>query len=104
MAIVSVIYPRGTGTRFDYDYYERSHLPFVAERWSEAGLTGAEALRGIAAPGGGDPPFYAIALIRFASLDALQAAMGGPHAGEIMGDIANFTDVDPVVQVNDLIG
>jgi hypothetical protein len=44
------------------------------------GLTGAEALRGTAAADGSEASFVAIALLRFASMDAFRAAMGGPHA------------------------
>lgn len=45
MITVSVIYPRAGGSRFDFDYYERTHLPMVAERWTGADLKGVEALR-----------------------------------------------------------
>ena len=104
MNILTVTYPRSEGGTFDYDYYEATHLPLVAEKWGNAGLKGAEALRGLAAPDGGPPAFFAIAMIRFESSDALKAAMGSPAAGQIIGDIPNFTNVQPVVQVNAEIG
>lgn len=104
MPTISVIYPRSEGATFDYGYYEQTHLPLVMERWGDAGLAGAEALRGIGAPDGSEAAFFAIALIRFHSLDQFQAAMTGEHAAEIMGDIANFTSVTPLVQVNERIG
>ena len=104
MPTVSVIYPRHEGATFDFNYYESTHLPLVAARWSGAGLTGAEAFKGTAAADGGDPPFFAIALIHFASADALQGAMGGADAAGIIGDIPNFTNVRPVIQVNEAIG
>ena len=104
MPTISVIYPRSEGATFDYDYYEATHLPLVVERWRDSGLTGAEALRGVAAPDGGEPAFFAIALIRFDTIDSFRAALGGEHAGEIMADIANFTGVTPVIQVNEPLG
>jgi len=104
MPSVSVIYPHAEGATFDFDYYERVHLPLVAKSWADAGLTGAEALRGAAGGDGGEPPFLAIALIRFDSMESFQAAMAGPHAAVIVGDIANFTNVQPVIQVNERIG
>lgn len=100
MTIVTVIYPRSEGATFDYDYYAATHLPLVTARWRDAGLQGVEALRGVAGADGGDAPFLAMAMIRFDSLASFQSAVGGPHAAEIMGDIANFTNVRPVVQVN----
>ena len=104
MPTVSVIYPRREGAAFDFDYYENTHLPLVATRWADAGLTGAQALRGTAAADGSEAPYIAIALLSFASDEALRAAMGGPHAGEIIADIGNFTNVQPVIQVNEAIG
>jgi uncharacterized protein (TIGR02118 family) len=104
MPTVSVIYPRSEGATFDFDYYRSTHLPLVAARWSGAGLTGAEALRGIANADGGEPLYFAIALIRFDSAETLRAAMGGADAADIIGDIPNFTNVQPVIQVNETIG
>jgi uncharacterized protein (TIGR02118 family) len=103
MATVSVIYPRQDGATFDFDYYENTHLPLVARLWADAGLTGGEALRGIAGPDGKDAPFLAIGLIQFESIDRFQAAMQGEHAAEVLGDIANFTNVQPILQVNERI-
>ena len=104
MPTVTVIYPRNEGATFDFDYYQHTHLRLVAARWGGAGLTRAEALRGTATPDGGEAPYLAIALLGFATPEDLQAAIGGPHAAEIVGDIANFTNVRPVIQVNERIG
>lgn len=101
---VSVIYPREEGARFDFDYYVGTHLPLVARKWGDAGLEGAEALRGTGTPEGGPAPFFAIALIRFGSLDAFRAAATGAAGAEIFRDIPNFTDVRPVVQLNEPLG
>src|SRR5262247_2178031 len=104
MTTVSVIYPREDGATFDFEYYERTHLPLVVSLWNAAGLTRAEALRGVAAGDGGEPPFIAIALISFESMAAFKSAMSGPHAAEIVNDVSNFTNVRPVIQVNESIG
>ena len=104
MTSLSVIYPRAADADFDFDYYERTHLPLVVERWRDAGLVEAKALRGVGALDGSDADFFAIALIRFDSAESLRAAVTGEHAAEIMGDIPNFTAVRPLVQVNETIG
>jgi uncharacterized protein (TIGR02118 family) len=104
MSTVTVVYPRAEGATFDFDYYEATHLPLVARRWGDAGLTGAKALRGVGAANGGPPAYLAIALISFDSAESLRAAMTGPHIGEIAGDIPNFTNVQPVIQINETIG
>lgn len=104
MPTISVIYPRSAGAKFDYEYYEQTHLPLVERCWRDAGLVGAEALRGISAVNGGEAVFFAIALISFESTELLRAAVTGEHAAEIMGDIANFTNTQPTLQVNERIG
>lgn len=103
MAIVTVSYPSGEGASFDFAYYKSKHLPLLFDRWGAEGLEDVEALRGVAGADGGEPPFLAQALLRFNSLGSLQAALGGEHIGEIMGDIPNFTNVQPHVQVNEPI-
>ena len=101
MATLSVVYPRSAGTRFDYDYYRTKHLPMVVERWANAGLEGGEALLGRSAVDGGEAPYFAIGIIHFDSAEAVQAALQGEHAPEVIGDIRNFTDVQPIIQVNE---
>lgn len=101
MATMSVVYPREPGGTFDYDYYQTKHMPLVGERWGAAGLTGGEALLGRAAPDGSEAPYFAIGIIHFESDEALKAAMNGEHASEVIGDIRNFTNVRPVIQVNE---
>lgn len=101
MASLSVVYPRAPGATFDYDYYRNTHLPLVGARWADTGLAGAEALLGASAPDGSEPPYFAIAILHFDSGESLRAAMNGEHAPEIIGDIRNFTDVQPVIQINE---
>jgi len=101
MVSLSVVYPRTPGANFDYDYYRTKHMPLVGQRWGGAGLAGGEALLGEATPDGSEPPYFAIGIIHFDSADALRAALEGEHAAEIIGDIHNFTDAEPVIQINE---
>ncbi len=97
--IVSVLYPAKSGGRFDLDYYMQKHIPLVKSRWGPLGLGRVEVLRCTGAPSGAGP-YQLIALLTFASPDAFQEA-AKQHAKEILGDIPNFTDVEPVVQFNE---
>ena len=36
------------------------------------------------------------------SVEAFQVGFG-PHAGEIMGDIPNYTDIAPVIQISEIV-
>lgn len=102
MVLVSVMYPAGAGSRFDMDYYLGHHMPLVRERWSPMGLHEAKVVKGTGTPDGGAPTYQVMALLSFDSVDAFKAA-ASTHGAEIFGDIPKFTDVQPVVQFNDVL-
>ena len=54
-------------------------------------------------PGGGPAAYHLIALLTFQSEQDFQRA-AQQHGKEVMGDIKNFTDAKPVVQLNEPIG
>lgn len=100
MILVSVMYP--TGAKFDTDYYLKTHMPLVKDRWGPHGLKSAQVLRGAAKPDGSPPDYQMIALLTFGSLDDFKAA-GKAHGREVFADIANFTDASAMVQINDIL-
>lgn len=91
MATLIVTYPLTPGSRFDVDYYVTRHMPLVREKWTRLGLVVARALL----PDQDAPPFAAIALLTFADRAAIEAALASPEAGDIFGDLPNFTDIAP---------
>jgi len=104
MIQVSVLYPaQPGGPRFDERYYVDRHIALVRQRWDGMGLSDVRLLRGVGTPDGGPAPFRVIALLTFSSVEALQKAVAA-HGAEVFGDIPNFTDVKPVVQVNERLG
>ena len=99
MIKVSVFYPNNEGAKFDMDYYRNSHIPMVGEKLGAA-LKGVSMEQGLSGPEPGSPATY-IAMIHmlFDSVEAFQAAFG-PHAETIMGDIPNYTDTKPTIQIS----
>lgn len=104
MATISIVFPSSSGASFDYEYAQKVHLPLVLDRWTPSGLERVDLVRGMSSADGSAPPFLALGLLRFTSLRHLQAAMAGEHAAEIGADIAKFTNVKPIVQVNAEMG
>ncbi len=103
MIVVSVMYGHQEGARFDWDYYPAQHLPLVREAFGPTGLVSATALKGIGSAEGGPPVYTAVALLTFTDMAALQASMGGPRVGEVVGDVPNFTDLVPVRQISEAV-
>jgi uncharacterized protein (TIGR02118 family) len=102
MIKVSVMYPAGEGNTFDMNYYTQKHIPMVASLLGDA-VKGATIDKGLSGPEPGSAPAYSICgHLYFESLDAFQNAFG-PNAEKIMGDIPNFTNVQPVVQIGEVL-
>ena len=101
MIKVSVLYPSGTDSRFDMDYYLNRHVPMVLAKLGQAckGAAVEEGLGGITP--GSPPAFSAMGHLYFDSVEAFQAAFG-PHADELMADIPNYTNVQPTIQVSEV--
>ncbi len=100
MVLVSVMYPSGSGASFDHDYYLKKHIPLVKERWGFMGLEDVRIVRGVGTPDGSTPPYQVIALLSFRSAQDFQNAAQA-HSLEIFADIPKFTNVQPIVQINE---
>jgi uncharacterized protein (TIGR02118 family) len=101
MIKVSVLYPNNEGSKFDMSYYCNTHIPMVREKLGKVckGVAVEHGLSG-AAPGS-RPAFIAMGHLYFDSAADFQAAFGA-HAGVIMADIPNYTDIQPTIQISDV--
>jgi uncharacterized protein (TIGR02118 family) len=101
MIKVTVLYPNMPGARFDMNYYVTKHLPMVRERCAPA-CRGIAAETGLGGGAPGAPPLYiAAGHLTFDSVAAFQQAFT-PHLAEIMGDIPNYTNTTPVIQIGEV--
>jgi uncharacterized protein (TIGR02118 family) len=101
MIVLSVLYPRSAGTHFDMAYYKATHMPLVVARWTDFGMGKATVLAGTGSMDGSEPAYVAITLIEFDSAEAMGKALE-VHGAEIMGDVPNFTDIAPTLQINEV--
>lgn len=94
MIRLSVFYPSTDGATFDHDYYRTKHVPLAMKAW---GLDAAEIDKGV------DGPYVAAVHFRFASPEALAAAMGNPATADVLADVANYTSIAPVLQTSEIV-
>ncbi len=94
MIRMSVLYPTTEGFVFDHDYYRDRHVPLALQTW---GLEQAEIDRGV------DGPYVAAVHFRFESLDAISAALSGQGSAQVTADVANYTNITPVVQISEIV-
>ena len=68
-------------------YYHATHVP-IAKRIP--GLLSYEITRGTISALDGTAPYHLIAILTFASVDAVQAALASPEGQATAADLANF--------------
>ncbi|MBJ6367816.1 EthD family reductase [Snuella sedimenti] len=99
---VSVLYPNKNGKTFDMDYYCNKHVPMVAGLLGDD-VIGASVEKGL---GGGAPDqeatYIAMGNLYFESMASFENAFG-PNADKIMGDIPNYTNIEPVIQISEVM-
>ncbi len=101
MIKVSVMYQNGEGKTFDMNYYLEKHVPLVQGKLGstlkktdvDQGLSGAEP--------GSQPTYLAMCHLYFDSIEAFQNSFG-PIAEDLLADIPNFTNTQPVIQISEV--
>ena len=104
MTKISILYPNKSGARFNFDYYVNTHMPLSIKLLSaHPGYRGISVERGV---GGGIPgteaAYIAMCHFSFTSAEDFLAAFM-PNAEVLQGDMPNYTDIEPVIQVNEVL-
>lgn len=101
MIKVSIFYPNDEGNTFDMSYYCDKHVPMVRQLLGTS-CTNVAVEQGIA---GGTPgskaTYIAMGHLYFDKIDDFISSFT-PHASIIIGDIRNFTDATPVIQISEV--
>lgn len=99
---ISVMYPFAEGKTFNMEYYETKHMPMVAG-YLGTNLVKYTIEKGLAS---GLPnqvlPYTAIGTFYVKSLSEYQAAIA-PNRDAIRADFANYTNVNPVILVSEIV-
>lgn len=101
MVKVSVLYPNEEGKTFDMAYYCDKHVPMVRQLLGSSCINAAVE-QGIA---GGTPgsqaTYVAMGHLYFDKVEDFVSSFT-PHANTIMGDIPNYTDTTPIIQISEV--
>lgn len=102
MVKVTILYPDGEGKTFNMNYYATKHMPMVADLMGDA-MKGFHIDNGISGRTPEDPiPYLAIGYLYFDSIEVYREAFA-PHAEEIVSDIPNYTNIQPVIQISKIV-
>jgi uncharacterized protein (TIGR02118 family) len=104
MIKISILYPNKKGTRFDLQYYIDTHMPMsIGLLSAHSGFRGVSVEHGL---GGGAPgtaaAYVAMCHFQFDSDENFMAAFM-PHASVLQGDMPNYTDIEPIIQINEIL-
>ena len=104
MIKISILYPNDKGSRFDLRYYVETHMPRSIELLSaHPGFKGVSVEHGLGgAMPGTNAAYIAMCHFQFDSIESFMAAFT-PHATELQGDMPNYTDIEPVIQFNEVL-
>lgn len=103
MIRVSVLYPNESGARFDHKYYSTTHVQLIKEKLGPAGLVRVDIDRGVAGATEEVPaPYTAVGHLIFDSIEAFGSAMAA-HGEALASDIPNYTDLEPSVQISEIL-
>ena len=80
-------------------YYMSTHMPLVQKNWSAYGLKSWKVLQFPA-----DAPYCVQATLEWGSIDEFQKAATSESAKEVLGDVKNFSDKDPVLFSGEAVG
>lgn len=101
MVKVSVLYPNKDGSHFDAEHYVNTHMPMAARLLGPA-VKAISVEIGLAGVGLGEaPPFAAMCGFTCETVGDFMRAFA-PVAGQLHGDIPNYTDIPPVIQISEI--
>lgn len=102
MIRIAILYPRENEKTFNVEYYVSTHMALVHEKLASRGLKGLQVDKGLAGVARGESPFFAISYLVFENLEDFFAAF--EEVGEeLLSDIPNYTDVEPLIQISEVL-
>lgn len=96
----SVLYPNIKGGTFDHDYYRDVHLPLIKRRMGE--YCHSYAIDKMPEGTPAETPFIAACHIYCLSMEDFEKGMKD-NAADFVADVANFTNIEPVKMIFDVV-
>ena len=102
MIKVAILYPNGEDKTFDMEYYSTKHMPLAASLFGESLVT-MSIDKGLASTTPGAPvPYLAIGYFYFENMGTMKSSMGA-HSEKLRADVPNYTNIQPILQVSEVV-
>jgi uncharacterized protein (TIGR02118 family) len=93
---MTIVYRYSPEARFDFDYYENTHMPLIMDRYGDS-IRRFELRRGQPGADGAPPPYLATITIWIADAAAFDAA-AAQYQASIRADVDKFTNAELIAQ------
>jgi uncharacterized protein (TIGR02118 family) len=102
MIKATAFYPHEENKRFDVNYYLGKHIPMVKKLLGDI-CKKVEVEKGISGTTHGSAPAHTIiGCLYFDSIEDFQNSFAA-NANEILSDVANFTNINPTIQISEIL-
>ncbi|WP_394835356.1 EthD family reductase [Pendulispora rubella] len=96
----SVFYPAKEGQTFNLEYYKNTHMPLAGKLLEPVRY---EVDKGLSGGAPGSPaPFVAACHFYFESLEYFGARIS-VHRPALQADMVNYTTIEPIVQISEIV-
>lgn len=100
MIKVTILYPNKPGSRFDVEYYRTVHMPLAIRLLGSAIKAVSVEIGKSGATPDQPPPYAVICVFTCESVESFTDAFM-PVSTDLQGDIPNYTDIEPVIQISE---
>jgi len=102
MIKVTILYPNKPGSHFDVEYYLKVHMPLAVRLLGSAIKAVSVEIGKSGATPDQPPPYAVICVFTCESVERFTEAFV-PVSTDLQGDIPNYTDIEPVIQISEII-
>ena len=99
---MTIVYQNGDDVRFDFDYYEKTHMPLIMRLYGQS-ISRFELRQGLPGPDGTPSRYIATINIWIADVAAFERAQAEHQAG-IRADVSKFTNAQLIAQRDSVVG
>lgn len=102
-ATLTALFPSDPDATYDMDYYVKHHMPLVQRTIGKHGMSSWTATRFGPGVDGSEPRYTFGSVAYWDSLASIKAAFAAPEVTEVMGDVANFSNKQPVFLIGETL-
>lgn len=93
---ITVLFPNEADAKYDIEYYAAHHMPLIERHWKKYGVQTWSVTSFGPGPDGAQPLYTFGSVVVWESRKGVEKAFESPEVAEIMSDVPNFSNKQPV--------